>query len=479
MSKNELKKESIDDNDITDEVGSFIKDVSVELRSYIGVPKSMILPIILPIMSTAIGTKATTFSGSMEKLRVNLWTIVIGSSGTSGKSTTLQILKSIVLDGLEEKLKDDYRIAKVAYSLLKSEEKENADEPRMQHIYSGQGSTFAGMIKNLSFNQHGLLSTFDEGSEFLNKMLNDKQHKASFTSLYAQSSYGKDLVGKEGTGEQIWLDNPFISLILVSNPHWFNSDVKNSDFVSGFLNRFSIYHMKDTIHMEPFKNREKHDFSKFQNVAVKIWEYLSNLEKCLEMPLSDESIARYQKWYKDNNFDAFDEEWESEEYAAFLVRQKTAVIKYAMIIQIFDTFYEGGEKLGEEIELKYMNIGITIAEETMSQIKSFLEYRQATKDSLKYREDDYLEIARKVKNYLKKYNFDENNPLPSSKLTRQVRGLNKTNFQKVLEFASSEYGIRSESIEHKDNRVVTYYFFPSYVDSWGSNEGNTREELML
>ena len=331
MSKNELKEEAtyncdVYDNDITDEVGSFIKDASAELRSYIPVPKSMILPIILPIMSTAIGTKATTFSGSMEKLRVNLWTIVIGSSGTSGKSTTLQILKSIVLDGLEEKLKDDYRIEKVAYNLLESEERANADEPRMQHIYSGQGSTFAGMIKNLSFNQHGLLSTYDEGSEFLNKMLNDKQHKASFTSLYAQSSYGKDLVGKEGTGEQIWIDNPFISLILVSNPHWFNSDVKNSDFVSGFLNRFSIYHMKDTIHMEPFKNREKHDFSKFQNVAVKIWEYLSNLEECLEMPLSDKSIARYQKWYKDNNFDAFDEEWESEEYAAFLVRQKTRLL---------------------------------------------------------------------------------------------------------------------------------------------------------
>ncbi len=255
--------------------------------------------------------------------------------------------------------------------------------------------------------------------------------------------------------------------------------MKNSDFVSGFLNRFSIYHMKETIHMEPFKNREKHDFSKFQNVAVKIWEYLSNLEECLEMPLSDESIERYQKWYEDNNFDAFDEEWESEENAAFLVRQKTAVIKYAMIIQIFDTFYEGGEKLGGEIELKYMNIGITIAEETMSQIQSFLEYRQATKDSLKYREDDYLEIAKKVKNYLKKYNFDENNPLASSKLARQVRGLNKTNFQKVLEFASSEYGIKSESREYGNNQVVTYYFFPSYVDSWDNDERNAAEEPML
>jgi len=476
MPKSELKEEAIyecdiDDNDITDKVGSFIKDASTELRSYIDVPKSMILPIILPIMSTAIGTKATTFSGSMEKLRVNLWTIVIGSSGTSGKSTTLQLLKSIVLDELEEKLKDDYRIAKVAYNLLKSEERANAYEPRIQHIYSGQGSTFAGMIKNLSFNQHGLLSTYDEGSEFLNKMLSDKQHKASFTSLYAQSSYGKDLVGKEGTGEQIWLDNPFISLILVSNPHWFNSDVKNSDFVSGFLNRFSIYHMKDTIHMKPFANTKKHDFNKFQNVAVKIWEYFSNLEECLEMPLSDESIARYQKWYEDNNFDAFGEERESEEYAAFLVRQKTAVIKYAMIIQIFDTFYEGGEKLGEEIELKYMNIGITIAEETMSQIKSFLEYRKETKDSLKYREDDYLEIAKKVKNYLKKYNYDEDNALATSKLIRQVRGLNLTNFNKVLEFASLNYGVKSEQKEFSNNQVVTYYYFPSYVDSWEDNEG--------
>ena len=178
-------------------------------------------------------------------------------------------------------------------------------------------------------------------------MLNDKQNKASFTSLYAQQSYGKDLVGRDGEGEQIWIENPFISLILISNPYWFNSDVKNNDFISGFLNRFSIYRMGGSIPLKPFASRKKHNFEKFQKVAVMIWDYFSGMEKKFEMELSEESIQRYQTWYElfssktfeeiwDNNdegaFDPFDKIWDGEEFAAFLVRQKTAAIKYAMII---------------------------------------------------------------------------------------------------------------------------------------------------
>ncbi len=308
---------SYEEDDVEVDAGTFIKDVSEELRSYIRVPNNMILPILLSIMSIAIGTKATTFNGSMGKLRVNLWTIILGRSGTSGKSITLGLLKEMVLDKLEEKLQDDYKREKLAYKILSPEEKISAEEPKMKYIYSGQGSTFPGMIKNLSLNPHGLLAVYDEGSEFLNKMLNDRQNKASFTSLYEQNSYGKDLVGKDGEGEKIWIDNPFISLILVSNPHWFNSDVKDNDFVSGFLNRFSIYRIYNSIKLKPFANTKKHDFEKFQSVAVKIWEHLDSLEECLEMPLSKESIERYKEWFDENEFDPFDPQWNGEEYSAF------------------------------------------------------------------------------------------------------------------------------------------------------------------
>ncbi|BAF73244.1 DUF3987 domain-containing protein [Sulfurovum sp. NBC37-1] len=472
-------------DDITDMTGDFIKDAAEELRSYIDVPKSMILSIILPIMSAAIGTKATTFNGAMEKMRVNLWGIVIGSSGASAKSTTLGMLKDIVLGALEKKLKHEYKIAKITYNQLSFEERENAENPRLQQIYSGQGSTFAGMIKKLSFNEHGLLSVYDEGSEFLNKMLNDKQNKASFTSLYAQQSYGKDLVGKEGSGEQIWIDNPFISLILISNPHWFNSDVKNNDFVSGFLNRFSIYRINKDIEMKPFASRKKHDFEKFQNVSIMIWDYLNKLENKLEMELSEESVLRYQSWYElassktfkeiwRNNeggaYDPFELIWESEEFTAFLVRQKTAAIKYAMIIQIFDTFYNGDKTLPKEIDLKYMNIGIIVAEEAMCQIKNFLLVRRSAKDEKKYREDNYRDIAHKIKNYLKKYGYDESKPLATSKLIRGIKALNKTNFNKVLECATQDEGIKSETRKFGYDSTVTYYYLPSNVDKWEDDD---------
>ena len=63
MGENKFKEETIyscgiDDGNIAHKVGSFIEDVSEELRTYIGVPKSMILQIILPIMSIVIGCRS-------------------------------------------------------------------------------------------------------------------------------------------------------------------------------------------------------------------------------------------------------------------------------------------------------------------------------------------------------------------------------------------------------------------------------------
>ncbi len=451
---------------ITDNAGSFICDAAEELRSYIGTPKSMILPIILPIMSIVIGTKASTFSGSMDKLRVNLWTIIIGDSGVSGKSTTLQILKKMILGKLEEKIRDDYVSEKKIYNLLDYNEKQKTDTPKPRNIYSGQGSTFEGMIKNLSLNTHGLLAVYDEGSEFLNKMLNDKKNKASFTSLYAQDSYGKDLVGKDGEGEQIWIDNPFVSLILVSNPHWFHNDTRNSDFVSGFLNRFSIYQMNDAIEMKPFSNSNKHSFEKFQTVAIKIWDYLSEMDKSFEMELSKEAKEKYQVWYIENDFNITYSQGEDAEYLSFLVRQKTAVLKYAMIIQIFDSFYEGKESLSHEIELKYLDIGIAIAQETMMQIENLLEHRQEMQNKIKY--DSFTssisEISSKVMKYLSKFGIDQEHPISHSVLIRQVRGLTKGNISEVMR--DIVWGVASITKKSKNGKETTYYYKLEDKDCW-------------
>lgn len=122
-----------------------------------------------------------------------------------------------------------------------------------------------------------------------------------------------------------------------------------------------------------------------------------------------------------------------------------------------------------------MNIGISIAEESMCQIKNFLLARRYEKEEIKFTEDDYMEIAIKAKNYLKKYKYDENNPLSASKLIRQVRGLNRTNFNKVLEFARLNQGVKSELRKFGPD-MVTYYFLPSYADKW-EDEGILDEPI--
>lgn len=459
-----------DESKIIDEAGSFIKDAVTSIQEYLNISEDMGLQILLSMMSIVIGNKAHTYAGSMMPLKANLWTIILADSGVSAKSTSMELVKKLVLEKLEKKIRTDFETEKKEYLKLKPTERADIEEPQMQHLFSGQGSTFQGMVKNLSKNPHGLLAAYDEGSEFLNKMINDKQNKASMTSLYEQSSYGRDLVGREGKGEVTWIDNPFISLILVSNPHWFNSDVKNSDFVSGFLNRFSIIEIYDKIEMVPFSNQNEHNFEKFQDVAVKIWDYLSKFEKTLEMKVDSSAIKRYQEWFKEQTYD--DNSTVAVEYNAFLVRQRTAVLKYAMIIQIFDTFYEAKEILNHEIQLKYLNIGIAITEHNMQNIQTLLEDREDKKLVNKYTIEQYDDIAKKMKYYLKKKGHNESNPLSSSKVSRQIHGLNKTNFNTVAQIAIERYGVKSESKEFGAGQVTVYYYYPSNLDRY-DDEINT------
>lgn len=452
-----------DEPKIIDQVGSFIKDAVEIIREHLNISEDIGLQILLSMMSIVIGNKAHTYNGAMMPLKANLWTIILADSGVSAKSTSMELIKELVLEKLEKKIRTDYESARREYDKLKLAEKQNADEPQLQYLFSGQGSTFQGMVKNLSKNPHGLLAAYDEGSEFLNKMINDKQNKASMTSLYEQSTYGRDLVGKEGKGEVSWIQDPFISLILISNPHWFNSDVKKSDFVSGFLNRFSIVHISDKIKLVPFSNPNRHNFDKFQNVAVKIWDYLSGFEKPLEMKLNQDAITRYQEWYEKKTYDESSEN--AEEYNAFLVRQKTAVLKYAMIIQIFDTTYEAKGLLAHEIQLRYLNIGITIAEHSMENIEILLDSREDKSKTDKYIIEQYDYIAKKVKSYLKKRGYYEGNSLSSSKIIRQVWSINKTNFDAVMQIATGKHGIKSESREFNGDQVTTSYYYPTCLDS--------------
>jgi len=135
-----------------------------------------------------------------------------------------------------------------------------------------------------------------------------------------------------------------------------------------------------------------------------------------------------------------------------------------MIIQIFDTFYESNTILNKKIELKYLNIGIEIAEHNMTNIYNLLDIRAIEKQNNKYIQENYDEIAKKVKYYLKNKGHDEHHSLSTSKVIRQVWSLNKSNFDTVMQIASEKYGVKSESREFRAGQVATSYYYPSILD---------------
>lgn len=439
--------------------GSFIKDLSTEIKKHIDVNDDMLLNILLPTMSSVLGTKVMTNNGARNKLRTNLWSLIIAPSGVGGKSTTLEMVKKSILEKLLNKLQEEYVQEKKAHDFIPAKERLSIDEPRKTSILGGQGSTFQGMIKSLQHNSHGLLYIYDEASEFLNKMNKDHEAKASFTSLYEQDSYGKGLVGSTGKGENIWIDNPFISLIAITNPHWFFNNTSKQDFLSGYINRFSIVYVEELGKLIPFKSQEVHQFEKFQDVSLKIWNYLADYSnKALHIDVSEieEQYASWhvtthltneKKYHIANNFD--------EQRDAFIIRQKTAALKYAVIIQMFDTFYSG-ETLSTKLQPHYLDIGIQIAERA---IRNIYEFEDINNSISKNEQSDKIKtIASRVISFLRRNANEEMFAKSRSDLTNSTGGLSAKNFYDVMEYVAQDTNVLFNMKEFQNRLVPRLYY---------------------
>jgi len=442
--------------------GSYIGDAIKEIQSYTESSDNMILHAILPMMSVVIGTKIKALSPAMEELRLNNWSIIIGNSGSSGKSTTIAKVEDLVLGKLEQELEDNYFNEFQAYKALSVEDKEKASEPKFVNLHSSEGGTYAGLLKDLSKNPHGQIAIYDEGSEFFTKMSKNQEAKASLTSIYEKKKARKSLVGNEGLGVNMIIKEPFLSFIIISNPDWFNEGIKKSDLTSGFLNRFAICHIKGEKLPTPFKNRTKPDFKQFQEVAVSIYNYLQNLDNTLLIEFSNDCFDSFGSWYK-MIFESLANDSYSIEIKAFGMRQATASIKYAVLVKVFDAFYKGDKTINPTLTVEELTVGMNIAESCLYSIDSFLADRVPTEDDEPV--DRMTVIAKKVHTYLESHDIYEENMLPTSALIRQVNGLNKANFAEIIEIVCKFDDVKSITKEISKGKDTTYYYYdPVYYD---------------
>ena len=471
---------------VTDMCGSFIKDASRAISEFMTIEPSALLNVILVMMSIPIGSRAITYNRIMEEVRVNLWSVLLGQTTVAAKTSTVNKINQLVLGGLEEVLRAKYYEEKTQYSQLEAKEKANTSAPRKKSIKAGQGSSFQGMIKELNYNQHGLLYTVNEAIVLMDKMNKSQDLKGELISLYDSLDYGKALVGSEGKGDVIDILRPCVSILMLSTPDTFYDSLKKHDFTSGYMNRFTFYQIQEAVPRNSMNNT-KPDFKKFQAIAIKIWEYLSNFDnhKPFEMQLTNEAFRRYIEW--DDSIKYLDEDsadYESvnvNSYNGSISRIKNKVFKYALIVQIFDYFHE--DKVldtNSKVSLKYINIGITIAENDIKNTRSILQNHEEkfAKKYIKYGPETEDEYAQKVQDFIIRHKNHKNYPFQKYQLTKSIKELkyNKTIVDKVLKIAVEKYGVLCETREDR-GKYKTYYSYPSHAND-GVEEYDQEEEYI-
>lgn len=451
-----IKDENAKWKNIGSLAGCYINDAIKEIQCHTEASDSMALHAILPIMSVVVGTKVKTLSPAMDELRLTIWSLIIGDSGSSGKSTTIEKVEDLVLGKLDLELENNYLDELNIYNSLDKKEKDILPEPKFINLHSSESGTYAGLLKDLSKNPHGQVAIYDEASEFFVKMSKDQEAKSSLTSIFQKKRARKSLVGNENLGVRMDLREPLLNLLLISNPDWFNESIKKSDLTSGFLNRFSICHIIGEKLPVPFKSKKKPEFGKFQDVATRIYNYLDKLDETLIVGFEDDCYKAFNSWYYEildwiKNVEYY------KEMKAFAMRQTTSAIKYAVLIKIFDSFYKDKNTIDNKLTVDDLIIGMNIAEASLYSINDFLEARVQKKDEVS--SSRAYNLAQKILTYLKKYEHDKNNMLPTSDVIRYTSGLNKGNFKEVITIAYEELMIDYVTKETSKDKFTTYYYY--------------------
>lgn len=160
----------------------------------------------------------------------------------------------------------------------------------------------------------------------------DRAYNSGFKELYTDAydnfSYLRFIKGKDGQGERYNIDTPSFNILTASTTAWIQSNLKESDRQSGFMQRFTILAgRQDKPEMPaPVIDDDSDLVGLNDKIAAKLAEILKNNKG--EMRLSIEARDIYDDFF---HSDAEFEKRQSEIYGSYQQRLFTLIMKIAMI----------------------------------------------------------------------------------------------------------------------------------------------------
>lgn len=413
----------------------FLANIVKDLMSINNYPPSMVLTTVLSSMAGLIGARAKITNGVNLTVYPVIWSMIVAPSSVAAKSTLFRFSKKCIFDDMQNELFDkydsdleQYKADLKRFQALPKEDKMREVEPERPHpkllIFANDGTPEAKILA-LHRNQNGGVVYYDEMKAELERSNNDPRYKALKTSIFDGETYHKELVRDGGT---FILRNPVLSEVGLITEQWLMESVQKNDIASGFMARY-LFSYNTRADFKPLQI-QKHilDCDHYSDVGRYVLEILDiDRKEPLLFTLDFEAKNYYIKWFNDFSRTAFATETDEEITASY--RLSTYVLKFALIVYIFNMAYQKIDIVKEDkiaLTKECIQTAIYIMEIFQNENHKILNLFEKNK-KLNFKIDD---VTVKLQ---KKIRATEDKMISKTEASNGVRGLTSTKLNELIE----------------------------------------------
>ncbi len=418
-----------------EKLSPFLANITKDLMSINNYPPSMVLTTVLSSMAGLIGARAKITNGVNLTVYPVIWSMIVAPSSVAAKSTLFRFSKKCIFDDMQNELFDEYegdleqyKADLKRFQALPKEDKMREVEPERPHpkllIFANDGTPEAKIL-SLHRNQNGGVVYYDEMKAELERSNNDPRYKALKTSIFDGETYHKELVRDGGT---FILRNPVLSEVGLITEQWLMESVQKNDIASGFMARY-LFSYNTRADFKPLQI-QKHilECDKYSDVGRYVLEILDiDRKEPLLFTLDFEAKNYYIKWFNDFSRTAFATETDEEITASY--RLSTYVLKFALIVYIFNMAYQKIDIVKEDkiaLTKECIQTAIYIMEIFQNENHKILNLFEKNK-KLNFKIDD---VTVKLQ---KKIRATEDKMISKTEASNGVRGLTSTKLNELID----------------------------------------------
>jgi hypothetical protein len=220
--------------DISQLSESKFKDMVLEYDKMILSPIEFIVTACLASISGAAGKNYKYVMPNKLPIFLNIWAIIMGTSSTMKKSTTLTKCSAPLYE-INKQLHQNFKSELAAYESLSEEEKGEVEKPIRDYLIIPSDITVERLSDVLSQSRHGIMiqNEFMTLSDMMNRSYSNGL-KSFLTDIY-DVPVSHEISRKSSDTLVV---HPYLSILAATTPDWFREGINKNDINSGFLPRF-------------------------------------------------------------------------------------------------------------------------------------------------------------------------------------------------------------------------------------------------